>query len=497
MRDPVTNSVRNQALINWQLVAHLGLSVGLTDWLEAVLVMPVSAQSFTGAFGRYGEPSDPQITRSGFYLVDARTNVPPPDGGPLDMSLGFKARLFRAGNFSMAAVAVATLPFGDEAAFLGDSNATFRPTLVGDFTTRRFSVAANLGAIVRQTTRVYDPYDIIAGSANPRPLLIVGHEITWSAGASYRPLPWMAVVATLYGYHPMGVGPSTNDHTVDLLAGPQFFPSSHVSLSLAGGADILPRANRHDDWRVYFGVAWAPKSVEARRSSEGLRDNDFDGIPNELDRCPDEPEDRDNFQDGDGCPDLDNDGDGIPDLRDRCPDEPEDFDQFDDDDGCPDLDNDGDGLPDAIDRCPNEAETFNGIDDQDGCPDTGVLAQGGPLAPDAPLELNANILFVPGSAALGERNQHELDRIADRLLSTRRGRRVRLEGHTDSREAPKRATTLSQARAEAVRNYLRKKGVAADRLQAVGYGDSRPVVDNNSIDERARNRRVELIVVDQ
>ena len=97
--------------------------------------------------------------------------------------------------------------------------------------------------------------------------------------------------------------------------------------------------------------------------------------PRRDDKCPDEPEDNDGFQDDDGCPDPDNDGDGIPDTIDKCPNEPEDKDGFQDDDGCPDPDNDGDGIPDEHDKCPNEPETFNGFEDDDGCPDEGQGAR--------------------------------------------------------------------------------------------------------------------------
>ena len=72
---------------------------------------------------------------------------------------------------------------------------------------------------------------------------------------------------------------------------------------------------------------------------------------------------------GDGDRDLD----GIPDSRDLCPDLPEDKDGFEDEDGCPDPDNDKDGIPDAQDKCPNEPETFNGFEDEDGCPDVAPL----------------------------------------------------------------------------------------------------------------------------
>ena len=129
-------------------------------------------------------------------------------------------------------------------------------------------------------------------------------------------------------------------------------------------------------------------------------DRDGDGIADSSDQCPDAPEDYDDFKDDDGCPDPDNDGDGVPDVNDRCPnapgprgdgcprsvgsdrdgdgiadafdkcpDDPEDKDGFEDADGCPDPDNDKDGILDAKDRCPNDPETYNGYQDEDGCPD--------------------------------------------------------------------------------------------------------------------------------
>ncbi len=109
-------------------------------------------------------------------------------------------------------------------------------------------------------------------------------------------------------------------------------------------------------------------------------DRDADGITDANDRCPDDPEDRDGFQDDDGCPDPDNDQDGITDAMDKCPNEPEDKDGFQDADGCPDPDNDQDGVPDAADKCPNDPETKNGFQDDDGCPD--VAPGGGGKSPN-------------------------------------------------------------------------------------------------------------------
>ncbi|MFM7203846.1 MAG: thrombospondin type 3 repeat-containing protein [Myxococcota bacterium] len=98
-------------------------------------------------------------------------------------------------------------------------------------------------------------------------------------------------------------------------------------------------------------------------------DNDQDGLLDTLDRCPLVAEDLDGFKDADGCPELDNDEDGISDVLDNCPIDAEDLDQFEDQDGCPELDNDKDGLLDTHDRCPLLAEDRDGFEDQDGCPD--------------------------------------------------------------------------------------------------------------------------------
>ncbi|MBL8719775.1 MAG: thrombospondin type 3 repeat-containing protein [Myxococcales bacterium] len=93
-------------------------------------------------------------------------------------------------------------------------------------------------------------------------------------------------------------------------------------------------------------------------------DRDHDGLPDDVDMCPDDPEDKDGFQDQDGCPDPDNDKDGILDKNDQCPNDPEDKDGFQDEDGCPDPDNDGDGVLDVDDQCPN----LPGPKSNGGCP---------------------------------------------------------------------------------------------------------------------------------
>ncbi|MCK6547294.1 hypothetical protein L6R52_15695 [Myxococcota bacterium] len=102
-------------------------------------------------------------------------------------------------------------------------------------------------------------------------------------------------------------------------------------------------------------------------------DRDGDGIVDDDDACPDEP----GLADQRGCPPpRDADGDGLVDASDACAREPEDKDGYQDDDGCPDPDNDADGITDAMDRCPGQPETVNGVDDGDGCPDRGTMVAG-------------------------------------------------------------------------------------------------------------------------
>jgi OOP family OmpA-OmpF porin len=233
-----------------------------------------------------------------------------------------------------------------------------------------------------------------------------------------------------------------------------------------------------------------PEDKDGFQDEDGCPDldNDGDGIPDALDKCPNEPEDKDGFQDQDGCPDLDNDGDGIPDALDKCPNEPEDKDGFQDEDGCPDPDNDNDGIPDARDKCPNEPETFNNYKDDDGCPD------------EVPAEVKKftgvieGINFKTGSADILAGSYVLLDR-AVKVLQDYPDVNLEISGHTDSRGKAEYNLNLSQRRADAVKTYFVQRGVASVRLQAVGFGLTRPIADNKTSSGRATNRRTEFRLI--
>jgi outer membrane protein OmpA-like peptidoglycan-associated protein len=251
--------------------------------------------------------------------------------------------------------------------------------------------------------------------------------------------------------------------------------------------------------------------------SPGPGDQDGDGILDDVDKCPRVPEDKDGFEDEDGCPDEDNDKDGINDKIDACPNDPEDRDNFEDDDGCPDLDNDKDGIADKIDACPNDPEDKDGFEDDDGCPDPDNDKDGipdkddkCPMEPGQPpdgcpkkynlvvvtqnkIELKQTVFFDTNKATIKSVSFLLLTDVAA-AMKDNPTIKVDVEGHTDSQGNDNFNLKLSQRRAESVKKFLVGKGVAADRMKPRGYGENVPLADNRTADGRAQNRRVEFVI---
>jgi outer membrane protein OmpA-like peptidoglycan-associated protein len=219
-------------------------------------------------------------------------------------------------------------------------------------------------------------------------------------------------------------------------------------------------------------------------------DKDGDGIPDDKDQCPSDAEDKDGFEDQDGCPDKDNDLDGITDEKDKCPVQPEDFDQFEDEDGCPEADNDKDGIPDAKDKCPNQPEDFDGDQDDDGCPDLYKSI----IVKEDKIELKQKIFFAFNKAKILPQSFAMLEEVAS-ALKEHADLKVRIEGHTDSKGSDKYNLKLSDDRAKSVRDFMIKQGIAADRMIAIGYGEAKPIADNETEEGREINRRVEFFII--
>lgn len=271
-----------------------------------------------------------------------------------------------------------------------------------------------------------------------------------------------------------------------------------------------------------------PEDKDAFEDEDGCPDydNDQDGIPDTVDMCMNDPEDKDGFEDEDGCPDYDNDKDEVPDSLDTCPLKPEDRDNYKDDDGCPDFDNDGDNIPDSTDKCPNTAEDIDSFEDEDGCPDYDNDKDGVPDTidncmmepeifngykdedgcPDSlirPSDKDARALntklqavnFKSGSAELTRSSFTALDFIAG-FLKNYETLRYEIQGHTDSQGSDEYNLILSAARAGTVRMHLLSKGVPEERIIGIGYGESMPIADNKTAAGRAKNRRVEFRIIE-
>lgn len=259
---------------------------------------------------------------------------------------------------------------------------------------------------------------------------------------------------------------------------------------------ILPPADQDGD-----GVADAEDKcpdVPGLAAFGGCPDSDGDGIPDMEDLCPEVA----GIATFGGCPDSDN--DGITDAEDECPN------QFGtaENKGCPVADADGDGIPDGQDACPGEAgpASTNGCPDTDGdgvinsadrCPNTaGTLANNGcPEIKQEVIEtLNfvaQNVQFETGKAQLKAVSFGILDRVYD-ILQQYPTYNLAIGGHTDSIGGAETNQILSERRAKSCYDYLVKKGISPNRMNYVGYGETRPIADNRYKDGREQNRRVEF-----
>jgi OOP family OmpA-OmpF porin len=147
-------------------------------------------------------------------------------------------------------------------------------------------------------------------------------------------------------------------------------------------------------------------------------------------------------------------------------------------------DRDGDGLADASDNCPDVA----GLAEDAGCPPYEKVI----VTPDK-LELAQNIAFERDSAKLEDASYPLLDQVVV-ALQDNRGMKVQVDGHASSEGSDAHNQTLSEARAQAVVDYLVSKGVAADRLVSKGFSSSQPTETNSTSAGRESNRRVEFAV---
>jgi outer membrane protein OmpA-like peptidoglycan-associated protein len=392
----------------------------------------------------------------------------------------------------LAALAGFTVPLGADS-FIG-SEWTFQPEIAASRTFGDVRVAANLGAILRESQPLLDAE--------------LGNELHGQLGAAMRldrragvPLEAGLVLATATvassGFS------EENERSVEL-RGFAAWDATRAVRAIAGAGAGLTGGWGTPEWRLFAGLQFAlpekaapiaaappaepasepppPATPVAEAPPPPPPDRDGDHVVDADDRCADVAEDLDGFEDADGCPDPDDDGDGVADGFDRC----RRIAGIVENAGCPDTDSDGDRLVDRLDECPD----LKGPASNKGCPKRAAVRLVGTR-----IEFKEPIYFATGKDVIQKQSFPLLDAISTVIRAHPEILELRIEGHTDSQGMETYNLALSDRRAKAVVAALVKRGIAAERLEGLGFGPSRPVADNKTRAGRAKNRRVEIHVV--
>jgi OOP family OmpA-OmpF porin len=362
--ETLSTPIRHRAGVDYFVGIGLGGRVAIGASLPTVMY-----QTGDAIPSELGAPSVPRLSL-GDATLEARTTLLPP-GALGGVGLGALARL--------------ALPTGAVGSFASDGDPRGELRFLAELGLIGVTARGALGVRLRGEEQHFASETF-------------GHDLPWGFGLLVRP--------QAFGVDDEGNWLATIEASGAVAMTPEFLArrQSPALFSLAArrafgdislriGVDLpLSGAPGVPLVRAFAGVGWAPRALDA----------DEDGISDENDGCTELAEDRDGFEDGDGCPDFDNDGDGVADSEDRCPGELEDMDGHLDEDGCPDPDDDADGIPDTGDACPREpgraskdpkltgcpardrdvdgiadpddkcprkAEDRDGFEDADGCPD--------------------------------------------------------------------------------------------------------------------------------
>ncbi|HMG53516.1 MAG TPA: OmpA family protein [Kofleriaceae bacterium] len=561
---------------------ELSFGLGALDWGHSLLKLDGNGNTYSiddmiaatliGAFGLHAGPAElefgasvPFVIMSGDRGPDQGQNQYKLDGqGIGNIGLHFKTRFLktsRAPHLGLGLIASLYLPTTSPTGrFLGEAKATATgadgklvPQIMGVLDkefgrTGDLRISLNAGIRIRSTETFTNNDPGIDNAPITNATITAGSEIPFGVGIAYAlSRQKFDLVGEVFGAIPLG------DHAryqpLEALGGVKLYLARNSFLSLGAGVGLSPDNGASPGFRAMIGIVFEPNIGE--RDGDGIKDdidkcpdepedfdgfededgcpdpdNDRDGIPDELDKCPDIPEDKNGIEDEDGCPERannDRDGDGIPDNVDKCPDEPEDKDGFQDEDGCPDPDNDNDGIPDNVDLCPNDPEDKDGFEDEDGCPDPdndhdripdkddkcpnepetyngfededGCPDRGKVVVTETSIEILDVIYFEYDKAVILPKSFPILDAVAATVKGNPSIQLIEIQGHTDERGDDAYNLDLSDRRAKAVMKYLVDHGVEDKRLTAQGYGETQPLDRRRNEAAWAKNRRVAFLIL--
>jgi OOP family OmpA-OmpF porin len=528
---------KSPQLINHSFQGTFQFNYGLFNVLVLGLDFPVNLMA-----------GDPQVDRSGNQLFVGQWGTGALDSQtPGFVGMHAKWRITRVERGIGLALAVqAGVPFSSAASNAGaDSSFWYWPQGIIE---KRFGSTGQLKLAVNVGYRGHSASDTKLTNVLTDGNYVDGSLFTYGGGASYRILPAVDLVAETYGSYLLSDASTALKPSNEVVGGIKVFVERNSYLMLGAGPRYTSGFEAAD-FRGFVGFIFEPSIGD--RDGDGLKDdvdqcpdepedfdgfkdedgcpdpdNDNDGIPDIDDRCINEPEDRDGDQDEDGCPegsDGDRDGDGILDSRDKCPDDPEDRDGFQDEDGCPDPDNDKDGIPDKVDACPNDPEDKDNFEDADGCPDPdndkdqipdvvdkcpnepetyngfededGCPDKGSVIIQENNIIILEKIKFRTASAEILPESNKILDAVATTITHHPEFVLMEVAGHADERADDQYNLRLTQDRVNSVMAALIQRGVDRTRLRSKGYGEYCPEDPGHNEKAWEKNRRVEFKIV--
>ena len=441
-----------QAAVGFTKFSHFGLELGV--------ILPLAVVSGVG------NPTDPGANPN-TNLDDHQYTFTKQGIG--DIQIHPKIRLMNAtrNGLGFAIIPSLILPTGDKNSFMGEGQTIFQPTAVLDTELGylgRFRAAVNAGMRIRSHQsqfvdnaasfpRTYTVMPMMSVPEETNAGIQVGSEFIGGRGLSYGIVPQkFDIVGEIYG----ALG--TNSFKIDATgATSKMGPSAEA---IAGIKLYLARNS-------FFEIGGGYRVADGYGGAQPRAFIGFIFEPSIGDR----------------------DGDGYKDDVDQCPDDPEDFDDFEDADGCPEPDNDKDGILDVDDKCPNDPETYNGFEDADGCPDKGRV-----IVHKGKLEILDKIYFETDKDEIKPVSFPLLDAIAATINGNPQIQLIEIQGHADERGDDAHNLDLTERRAHSVRVALEQRNVLPSRLKSHGYGETKPICNQHNEDCWSKNRRVEFVI---